>query len=82
MIDKSKDRPISEVPLSCLNDNERQGILRCHPSQCGWSEDWSPQSNPMSVWQLDQKTHRKTFEENPWGDQHPRYPGLQVNKEC
>ena len=38
MIDESKDWAISEVSLSCSNKNERQYILWCHSSKCGWQK--------------------------------------------
>ena len=43
MTDKSKDRLISEVPLSCSN-KKRHLILWCHSSRCGWSEVQSQQA--------------------------------------
>ena len=56
MIDKSKDKPISEIPLSRSNKNEKQWILWCHSSQYGWSKVQSPQSNPFSIKYLLQET--------------------------
>ena len=49
MTHKSKNRPISEVFLSCSNNNERQWILWCHYSQCGRSEVQSPQCCLFSI---------------------------------